>query len=164
MYQQTLYKIVEPIQFNRKSRLNRLKKWSYGYHKDDDIVVISKTGTIGDIYEISGLKIAIPPEPKSIPKGDNKWVATPVPKELSQIKSIFQWRDYPDSFKQKWVDFIESEFECRENGFWFMNNNSPAYITGSHWMYLKHSKIFHKTLLILEFNNLQQKKDSLKLI
>ena len=141
MYQQTLYKIIEPIQFNRKSRLNRLKKWSYGYHKDDDIVVISKTGTIGDIYEISGLKIAIPPEPKSIPKGDNKWVATPVPKELSQIKSIFQWRDYPDSFKQKWVEYIEGEFENRDNGVWFMNNNIKTYITGSHWMYLNHSKI-----------------------
>ena len=141
MYQQTLYKIIEPIQFNRKSRLNRLKKWSYGYHKDDDIVVISKTGTIGDIYEISGLKIAIPPEPKSIPKGDNKWVATPVPKELNQIKSIFQWRDYPDSFKHKWAEHIESEFENRDNGVWFMNNNIKTYITGSHWMYLNHSKI-----------------------
>ena len=141
MYQQTLYKIVEPIQFNRKSRLNRLKKWTYGYHKEDDIVVISRDGTIGDIYEISGLKIAIPSEPKKLKKGENKWICEPIPKELSNIKSIFQWRDYPDSFKQKWVDFIESEFECRENGYWFMNNNNPTYITGSHWMYLKHSKI-----------------------
>lgn len=141
MYQQTLYKIIDPIQFNRKSRLNRLKKWTYGYHKEDDIIVISKDGTIGDIYEISGLKIAIPKEPKTLKKGANKWVADPVPKELSKINSIFKWKTLPDEFKSKWVPFIESEFDKRENGVWFTNNGVKTYITGSHWMYLKHSKI-----------------------
>ena len=31
--------------------MNRYKKWKYGYNKDHDVVVISKTGEIGDIYE-----------------------------------------------------------------------------------------------------------------
>ena len=56
-----LLKIVEPININTLSRINRLKKWDYGYNKDHDIIVISRSGQIGEIYEIQNLKIALPP-------------------------------------------------------------------------------------------------------
>ena len=36
-----LYKIVNPVKINTLKRLNKLKKWQYGYNKDHDIVVIS---------------------------------------------------------------------------------------------------------------------------
>jgi hypothetical protein len=36
---------------------------------------------------------------------------------------------------------IETEFECREKGFWFTNNGNPTYITGTHYMYLQWTKI-----------------------
>ena len=55
MYNQTLYKVVEPIRINTIKRLNKSKKWKYGYNKEHDIVVISKTGAIGEIYEIDRL-------------------------------------------------------------------------------------------------------------
>ena len=42
MYEQTLYKIVEPIKKTTISRLNKKRKWEYGYNKENDIVVISK--------------------------------------------------------------------------------------------------------------------------
>ena len=42
-------KIVEPIKKTTISRLNKGKKWKYGYNKEHDIVVISKTGQIGEI-------------------------------------------------------------------------------------------------------------------
>ena len=45
-YEQTLYKIVEPIKKTTISRLNKSKKWKYGYNKEHDIVVISKTGKL----------------------------------------------------------------------------------------------------------------------
>ena len=48
-YEQTLYKIVEPIKKTTISRLNKSKKWKYGYNKEHDIVVISKTGRIGQV-------------------------------------------------------------------------------------------------------------------
>ena len=48
MYEQSLVKVVEPIKKTTITRLNRGKKWKYGYDKDHDIVVISKTGQIGD--------------------------------------------------------------------------------------------------------------------
>ena len=48
MYKQTLYEVIEPIKLTTISRLNKGKKWGYGYNKEHDIVVISKTGQIGD--------------------------------------------------------------------------------------------------------------------
>ena len=66
MYQQTLYSVITPVKKNTISRLNRSKKWKYGYNKEHDIVVISKTGQIGEIYNIQNLKIALPPTPAKI--------------------------------------------------------------------------------------------------
>ena len=65
-YEQSLYKIIEPIRINTIKRLNKSKKWEYGYNKENDVVVISKTGMIGDVVEIQGLKIALPKQPKEI--------------------------------------------------------------------------------------------------
>ena len=60
MYKQSLYKVVEPIKINTIKRLNKSKKWKYGYNKEHDVVVISKTGQIGEIYEIQNFQIALP--------------------------------------------------------------------------------------------------------
>ena len=60
MYEQTWYKIVDDIKINTIKRLNKSKKWKYGYNKEHDVVVISKTGQIGDVIEIQNLKIALP--------------------------------------------------------------------------------------------------------
>ena len=46
MYEQTLYKVIDPIRSNTIKRLNKSKKWKYGYDKEHDVVVISKTGQI----------------------------------------------------------------------------------------------------------------------
>ena len=59
MYEQSLVKVIEPVKKTTISRLNKSKKWKYGYDKEHDIVVISKTGQIGDIYEIQGLQITV---------------------------------------------------------------------------------------------------------
>ena len=142
MYKQTLYKVIEPVRINTLKRLNKGKKWKYGYNKENDIVVISKTGQIGDIIEIQNLKIALPKQPKKITKfKSNKWEVTPYPKELNRIKTIFDWRNYPDDFKNKYIDYIEGEFTKRENGFWYYNKGISTYITGTHYMYLQWSKI-----------------------
>ena len=142
MYNQTLCKIVEPIKLTTINRLNKSKKWKYGYNKEHDVVVISKTGMIGDIIEIQNLQIALPKQPKKVHKFEkDKWQVTPYPKELNRIKSIFDWRDYPNEFKSKYIDYIEEEFTKRENGFWFYNKGIATYITGTHYMYLQWSKI-----------------------
>ena len=142
MYEQSLVKVVEPIKKTTITRLNRTKKWKYGYNKEHDIVVISKTGKIGEILEIQGLRIALPMLPVHVHKNEvNKWQRIEYPKELSKLKNIFDWRSYPEEQKDKWYDYIDEEFKRREEGFWFMNNKTPTYITGSHYMYLQWSKI-----------------------
>ena len=142
MYNQSLYKVVEPIKHNTIKRLNKLKKWEYGYNKEHDVVVISKTGQIGDVYSIQNLNIALPKTPKTIKKFDsNSWEVTKYSKELKRIKTIFDWREYPHEFKNKYIDYIEDEFKKREQGFWFYNKDVSTYITGTHYMYLQWSKI-----------------------
>ncbi len=143
MYEQSLYKILPNyVKSKILKRNNRYKKWEYGYNEEHDFVVISKSGMIGDIYEIQGLKIALPKLPKEIQKFESdKWERTPLPKVLGKIKSVFEWDKYPEDFKEKWYDFIDEEFTRREEGFWFYNKDKPIYLTGTHYMYLQWSKI-----------------------
>jgi hypothetical protein len=128
------------------SSKNKAKSWVYGYDKKYDVIVISKTGEIGDIVSIQGLVIALPKTPKeciqrSSVKKEQYWERYELPNELSKIQSIFQWNDKPSEFKDRWVDYIESEFDRREEGIWFMNNGVPTYITGAHYMYLQWASI-----------------------
>jgi len=125
---------------------NRNRSWLYGHNEKYDVVVISKTGEIGDIIEISGLKIALPKPPKEIyqrhkDKKEQYWERQDLPKPLSKISSIFQWNEMLSDFKARWVDYIEAEFDNRELGFWFMSNGKPTYITGAHYMYLQWTTI-----------------------
>ena len=142
MYEQTLYKVLDDyIKPHTIAKMNKAKKWEYGYNEDYDLVVISKTGEIGEIYEIQNLKIALP-KAKNVKKFEgNKWQYTEYPKELKKIKSVFDWEEYPVDFKEKWYDYIDSEFNKREQGFWFYNKSVATYVTGSHYMYLQWSKI-----------------------
>ena len=142
MYEQTLYRVldnyIKPATLKKK---NKVKSWKYGYDEDHDMVVISKTGKIGDIYEIQNLKIALPAEFKTHNFKEKKWGKLDYPKELSRIKTIFDWKEYPEEFKEDWYDYIETEFERRDTGFFFSNKGKSTYITGSHYMYLQWSKI-----------------------
>jgi hypothetical protein len=142
MYEQNLVKTVEPIKRTTISRMNKGKKWKYGYDKDHDIIVLSRTGQIGEIIEIQNLVIALPKVPKDVYKDPkDKWVRFTQPKELERLKNIFDWRAYPEEQKDQWHDYIDEEFRRREEGFWFTNNGKPTWITGTHYMYLQWSKI-----------------------
>jgi hypothetical protein len=137
-----LYTIVDNhIHKTALTTKNAKKSWTYGYHPDYDLVVISRDGTIGEIYDINGVKIALPSEPISLHKGSNKWVAEEYPSELQKIKTVFDWNRKDNTFKSKYVDYIEQEFDRRDYGHWFMNNGKPTYITGTHYMYLQWTKI-----------------------
>jgi len=136
-----LYTIVSPIKKSVILEKNKAKSWEYGYDPDHDIIVISKDGTIGDIYLINSLKIALPEKPVGIEHRTSKWKPAEYPKELSRIKTIFEWNERDNAFKSKWIDYIEQEFERRDNGHWFYNNKKPTYITGAHYMYLQWTKI-----------------------
>ena len=142
MYEQTLYKVVKDhVKPKVLKRMNRYKKWEYGHNAEHDLIVISKTGEIGEIYKIQDLLIALPKEKDIVEFENDRWSYTEYPKELSKIKSVFDWEEYPLDFKEKWYDYIDKEFTRREEGFWFINKGKPTYITGTNYMYLQWSKI-----------------------
>jgi hypothetical protein len=146
MYKQDLYHIVEDhIKPKVLSRMNRLKKWKYGYNKEYDVVVISKTGQIGEIYSIQNLLIALPLAENvykcSKKKEEQRWKVLEYPSELNKIKTVYDWNERPVEFKEKWYEYINKEFVRREEGYWFYSNGVPTYITGSQYMYLQWTKI-----------------------
>ena len=141
-----LYRVVDVIPSNVLKVKNKAKTFEYGYNEKYDVVVISKDGTVGQVININNLNIGLPYVPsdvykRSSKKEDQYWEPSEYPNQLKQIKSIFQWNSAPKDFKSKWVDYIESEYDRRENGHWFYNNGKPTYITGTHYMYLQWTKI-----------------------
>ena len=146
----TIDKYIPPAVLKRK---NTGKTWLYGYNEKYDLVIISKTGELGEVISINGLIIGLPKKPpvhpnskldvykRSAKKEEQYWEREDLPKELTRISSIFQWNEMPDNFKSNWVDYIENEFDKRELGHWFYNNGTPIYMTGSHYMYLQWTSI-----------------------
>ena len=146
MYEQSLYHTVEDhVKPQVLKRMNRLKKWKYGYDKDHDVVVVSKTGQIGEIYSIQNLLIALPLAEdvykSSKKKEEQRWEVLEYPSELNKIKTVYDWNDRSVAFKEKYYDYINKEFVRREEGYWYYNKGIPTYITGSHYMYLQWTKI-----------------------
>ena len=142
MYSQSLLTVLtDHIKPHVLKRNNKSKKWEYGYNKEHDIIVISKTGQIGDVYEIQNLKIALPPFKGKLNKDKDKWSREEYPKELNKIKSVFEWGKYPEHFKERWYEYIDEEFKRRDEGHWFNNKGITTYLTGTHYMYLQWSKI-----------------------
>jgi hypothetical protein len=141
-YTQTLFEVL-PDYISKKvlNKKNRYKQWKYGYDKESDVVVISKTGEIGDVYSIQNLKIALPKTSDPYKFKKNTWNQIDYPKELEKIKSVFEWNQMPEYFKEKYYDYIDEEFKRRDQGFSFVNKGSSTYITGTHYMYLQWSKI-----------------------
>ena len=145
--QNSLYKVVKNyIPKNVITNKNKSKSWSYGYDSKYDIVVVSKDGTIGEIININGLIIALPSLNKNCwsrnkKKEEQYWERQDLPKPLSKIKNIHQWNGMDSPFKDRWVDYIEQEFDYREYGMFFKNNGNISYITGSHYMYIQWTSI-----------------------
>ena len=147
MYKQTLYNIIiDHVDTKEVKKNNKGKKYKYGYNEDLDCVIISKDGTIGEIYEIQGLKVAIPQTPEKIDgqnlkKADQVFKRRERPESLKRIKSVHDFKHQPEEVKENYYQYIDTEFNRRNDGYWFMCNGEPCYITGSHYMYLNWTKI-----------------------
>ena len=122
-------------------------KSEYGYNAEFDFVCISKDGTVGEILEVQGLRIGIPKAPDSDVYLDDRdveeqvWTRPPKPKNLKKIKDMMTFMALDDSTKNKYKPYISEELDRRKNGFWFMCNGKPTYLTGSHYMFLQWTKI-----------------------
>ena len=115
---------------------------------DEEVVNICPHGTQGEVIELSGLYIQLPAIPSDdeilfagLPKSEQYWRRTEMPKELSSIRSMDEWSESPREFRNKHTSFIQQEFKRRREGVWFYNKGVPTYITGRHYMMLQWSKI-----------------------
>ncbi len=128
------HKVEEEI-VDHKTRLarNKAKSWKYGYDESIDVIIISKDGTLGEIYYVNGLQIGLPEKPdhKEILNWDKtaanqKWKREAVPAGLNE----------ETQFDPKYVDFIETQFKRREEGVWIYLNGKAVYLTGTYWFFL----------------------------
>jgi hypothetical protein len=111
------------------------RKIQPGYNEKLDAIVISYDGTIGDIIDCYGLRIALPKTP-SINSFENSrqkqhlqyWKRPQPPAGLNSDSVIYH------------LEYIEEEYKRRDEGFWFLNNGVPEYLTGVHYMLLTHLK------------------------
>ena len=90
---------------------NKERSWKYGYDLEQDVVVISRDGTVGKVLKISGLYIALPSQPKNVFKRDKKhslqyWEQAEIPKAMKSIPTIFAWNEMPKDFKETWIPYI----------------------------------------------------------
>ncbi len=116
--------------------------------KSYDTIRLDSEGDMGEVISLHGIDIALPKVPKKsdilfhdLPKRMQMWQRTPMPQELSRVRSMDEWFEKPSEFRRSFSPYIEQEFERRRNGVWFYNNGVPTYITGRHYMFLQWSKI-----------------------
>jgi len=110
------------------------KSWEYGYDDEWDVIIVSKDGTLGEIYEINGVKIglpAIPTDKRKIlnwNKGvmEQKWSRTKFPKGLTE------------NTKTEHEQFILQEFDRRRNGIFVKINGEIEYFTGAFYFFMNY--------------------------
>jgi len=117
---------------DEKTRLlrNKNKMWAYGYNKEIDTIIISKDGTLGEVYNISGINIGLPQKPEH--KKILNWDKTPQ-------NQVWKREELPDGlnestqYDKKYEDYIVEQFRRRDEGVWIYINGKPIYITGTYW-------------------------------
>ena len=146
-YKQELYIVhTDHLEKGWVKKMNRTKKFKHGLNEDLDCVIISKDGTVGEIYEVQGLRIALPRAPKEVPgselpKSKQVFRRTAKPESLNKIKSVYDFQAIDEALKEKYIPYINTEFDRRSDGYWFMCNGIPTYITGTNYVYLNWTKI-----------------------
>jgi hypothetical protein len=117
-----------------RERKNKAKAWKYGYDEEFDLIVISKDGTLGEIFRVNSLNIGMPAIPMRStiinfdkPKFEQRWVREPLPAGLNADTEN----------DPKFAEYIIREFQRREDGVWIYINGKPIYITGTYYFTLQ---------------------------
>lgn len=114
----------------------------------------------GTCINIQGLDCWLPPEghvynmatkklekreifKRSINPDEQYWERTPLPnwyKEVMKKEEAYEKKRKDEDapfYDERLEAFKRQEWDRRLNGFWFMNNGKPTYITGSHYVYMQ---------------------------
>lgn len=114
----------------------------------------------GSTIHIQGLDCNLPPEgyvfniltkqveyrgiyQRSDVQGEQYWKRIPLPSWYAD--TMKEWDEYdkkkkdeaPEFYDEKLEEFKKQEWDRRLNGFWYMNNGKPTYLTGMHYLYLQ---------------------------
>tara|TARA_R110000868_G_scaffold355201_2_gene616610 strand:- start:752 stop:2815 length:2064 start_codon:yes stop_codon:yes gene_type:complete len=114
----------------------------------------------GTVLNVQGLNCNIPPEgyvynivtkqleyigihSRSDNPKEQYWERTPLPswyKVTIKRESEYENKrkeDDPPFYDEVYENYKKKEWDRRLNGFWFMNNGNPTYMTGSHYLFLQ---------------------------
>ncbi|MDO6737093.1 hypothetical protein [Wenyingzhuangia sp. 2_MG-2023] len=122
------HKVEDKIDVVTRVNGNKAKSWEYGYNEEYDVIIISKDGTLGDIFYVNGIHIGLPHVPtdrKKIINWDKteknqKWKRKEPPKGLNS----------KTQYNEEYNDYIEEEIERRKNGVYVYIKGKPVYFTG----------------------------------
>jgi hypothetical protein len=114
----------------------------------------------GSVIDIQGLKCNLPPEghvfniitkqiefrgvyKKSEIQSEQYWKRIPLPSWY--IDTMKKWDEFDKKKKDDEIEFYDErleeykkqEWDRRLNGFWYMNNGKPTFLTGLHYLYLQ---------------------------
>ena len=114
----------------------------------------------GSTIHIQGLDCNLPPEgyvfniltkqvehrgiyQRSDIQSEQYWKRIPLPSWYAE--TMKEWDEYdkkkkdeaPDFYDEKLEEFKKQEWDRRLNGFWYMNNGKPTFLTGMHYLYLQ---------------------------
>jgi len=118
---------------------NKIKSWEYGYDLDNDIIVISKDGTLGSIFNINGINIGLPEPPSDRKKilnwdkteKNQRWKREPLPSGLTAKTQYNQEHD----------EYITEEIRRRREGVWLFVNSQLVYMTGGSYFFSQWNKL-----------------------
>ena len=114
----------------------------------------------GSTIHIQGLDCNLPPEgyvfniltkqveyrgiyQRSDIQDEQYWKRIPLPSWYAD--TMKEWDEYdkkkkdeaPEFYNEKLEEFKKQEWDRRLNGFWYMNNGKPTFLTGMHYLYLQ---------------------------
>jgi hypothetical protein len=110
--------------------MNKTRQWKYGYNEQIDTVIISRDGTLGEIYNVCGLNIGFPekPEHKQILNWDKttqnqKWKREEIPSDLGE----HNWH------YSKFENYIDECHKRRYEGTWVYIKGKAVWIPGTYY-------------------------------
>jgi len=114
----------------------------------------------GSVIDIQGLKCNLPPEgyvfniitkqvefrgvyKRSEIQSEQYWKRVPLPSWY--LDTMKKWDEFDKKKKDDEIEFYDEkleeykkqEWDRRLNGFWYMNNGKPTFLTGLHYLYLQ---------------------------